>query len=120
MNNLVFYTCSQQLCTLIADKLRITKQVTNMYIKRIRFVADMHRIYIKLCKIKKVDWHTGEYRMEPEDIDEIIKDWTEEWKSFTVDLSDLDEEPPKDKDKGKEKLGEKKEKERMDDKCKAP
>jgi len=47
--------------------------------------------------------------MEPEDIDKIIKKWPEEWKSFAVDLSNSNEETPKDKDKGKEKIGEKKE-----------
>ena len=59
------------------------------------------------------------YRMEPLDIDEIMKDWPEEWKSSAMDISDSDEESPKDKDKGKEKLGEKKEKECAGDKCKA-
>lgn len=73
MNNLVFYTYYQQLCALIANKPRISKEVMDMYIKRIRFVVDMHRIYIKPCGIKNVDWHTSAYCMEPEDIDEIIK-----------------------------------------------
>lgn len=75
----------------------------DMCIKRIRFIVDMHRIYIKPRRIKNVDWHIGMYRMEPKDIDEIIKDWLEEWKSSVVDLSDLDEELPKEKYKGKEK-----------------
>ena len=88
---------------MIADKPRITKQVTDMYIKRIRFVVDMHRIYIKPHGIKNVDYHIGTYHMDPEDIDEIIKDKPEKWKSFTVDLSNSDEELPKEKDKGKEK-----------------
>ena len=83
MNNLVFYTYYQQLCALIADKPQITKQVTDMYIKRIIFVADMKIIYIKPYRIKNVDWHTGAYHMEPKDIDEIIQ----EWKSSIVDLT---------------------------------
>ena len=111
MNNLVFYTSYQQLCALIADKPQITKQVIYMYIKRIKFFVDMQRIYIKPCGIKNVDWHIGAYCMELGDIDEIIKDWPEEWKSFLVDLIDSDEEKLKEKHKGKEKLGDKKEKE---------
>lgn len=55
MNNLVFYTYSQQLYALITDKPQITKKVMDMYIKRTRFVVDMHIIYIKLHRIKNVD-----------------------------------------------------------------
>ena len=40
--------------------------------------------------------------MELEDIDEIIKEWSKEWKISVVDLSNLDEELSKEKDKGKE------------------
>lgn len=111
MNNLVFYTYYQKLYALIADKPNITKQVMDMYIKRIRLPTDMHRNYIKLHGVKNVDWHTGTYHMEPHDINKIIKDWKEEWKSSTVDLTDSDEDPPKEKYKGKEKLSEKKDKE---------
>lgn len=119
MNNLVFYTYYQQLCALIADRSRITKKVTDMYIKRIIFTADMHRIYINPCGIKNVDWQIGTYHIEPEDIDKIIIDWPKEWKIFTMDLSDSFEEMPKEKDKEKEKIEKKKEKERMSEKCKA-
>ena len=91
-----------------------------MYIKRIRFVVDMNKIYIKPRGIKNVDWHTGAYHMELEDINEIIKEWLEEWQSSIVDLTNSDEELPKDKDKGKEKLGKKKDKERRGEKRNAP
>jgi len=47
INNQVFYTYYQQHCTLIESRPRITKEVTYMYIKGIRFMADMNRIYIK-------------------------------------------------------------------------
>ena len=40
---------------MIADKPRIMKQVTDMYIKKIKFVVDMHKIYIKLRGIKNID-----------------------------------------------------------------
>lgn len=81
---------------------------------------DIHKIYIKPHGVKSIEWHTDAYRMEPVDIDQIIKDWTKEWKTSDVDLSDSDEETTKDKDKGKEKVGEKKEKERTSEKHKAP
>ena len=44
INNQVFYTYYQQLCTLIASRPIITKEVTNMYKNGIRFMEDMHRI----------------------------------------------------------------------------
>lgn len=89
-----------------------------MYIKKIRFAADMNKICIKPREVKNADWHTGAYRMEPKDIEEIVKDWPEEWKSSAVDLTDSGKAPPKDKDKGKEKISKKREKERAGEKRK--
>lgn len=108
INNVVFYTYHQQLCMVIVDKPRITKQVTDMYIEQIRVAMDMNKIYIKPRWIKNVDWDTGAYRMEQEDIDEIIKEWLKEWKSPTGNLIDSNKDLPKDKYKGNEKIGEKK------------
>ena len=39
---------------------------------------DIHRIYIKPRGVKGIDWHTGAYRMEQEDVEQIIKEWLEE------------------------------------------
>ena len=54
--------------------------------------------------------------MEQQDVEEIIKEWSEEWKNPAVDISDSDEE--KEKEKGKEKIGEKKKKEHTREKRK--
>ena len=47
--------------------------------------------------------------MEKQDIEEIIKEWPEEWRNPVEDISDSDEDPEvgkdKEKDKGKEKIG---------------
>ena len=85
-----------------------------MYIKRIRFIVNIHRIYIKLHGVKGIDWHTSAYQMEQEDVEQIIKEWPKEWNISIVDVSDSDEE----KEKGKEKIGEKKEKEHAGEKWK--
>lgn len=53
INNQVFYTYYQQLSMLIASRPRITKEVTYMYKKGIKFMANMYRIYIKLLGIKE-------------------------------------------------------------------
>ena len=58
--------------------------------------------------------------MDQEDIEEIIKEWSEEWKNFIENVSDFDDDDtPIDKDKGKEKVGEKNEKEHISEKRKA-
>ena len=92
---------------MIVDRPRIMKQVTDIYINKVRFIADIQRIYIKSCGVKKIDWYTGAYYMEPVDIDQIIKDWLDEWKdSITGDI-DSEEDTEKDKRKGKEQVDEK-------------
>lgn len=69
--------------------------------------------------VKSVDQHTDAYRMEPTDIDQITKEWLEEWKCSAIEERDLEEETPKDKGKGKEKAREKLEKDHVGEKCKA-
>ena len=59
--------------------------------------------------------------MEQQDVEKIIKEWSEEWRNSTVDISDSNEEKEKEKEKekGKEKIGEKKKKEHIREKQKA-
>ena len=92
INNQVFYTYYQQLCVLIVRNPRITKEVTYMYIKSIIFIVDMQRIYIKLRDVKGVDWNTVSYQMEQEDVEQIVREWLEEWNNSTIDVSDSDKE----------------------------
>ena len=54
---------------MIADKLRITKHVTYLYIKNVRFIMDLHKVYIKPHRVKKIDWYTDAYCMDPTHID---------------------------------------------------
>ena len=52
--------------------------------------------------------------MDQEDIEQIVNEWLQEWKNSIENISDSnDEDTPKDKDGGKEKVGEKKEKEHI-------
>ena len=83
------------------------------------FTVDIHRTYINPRGVKRVDWYTSAYCMDSTDIDHITKEWLEEWKGSFVDLSDSEEEATKDKGKGKEKAGEKQEKEQVGEKHKA-
>ena len=58
--------------------------------------------------------------MEPVDIDTIIKEWMDEWKDPTIEDIDSEEETTKDKGKGKEQVGEKRDKEWVGEKRNAP
>ena len=49
---------------LIASKPRITKELTDLYKMKIKFMANMHQVYIKPLGIKDQDWFTGSYQME--------------------------------------------------------
>ena len=82
-------------------------------------MVDLHRIYIKPEGVKEKDQYTSIYWMEQKDIEEIIKEWPEEWRSPAINLSDSDEEQETKKEKGKEKIGEKKKKEHTGEKRKA-
>lgn len=53
INKQVFYTYYQQLSTLVASKPRITKELTDWYKAKIKFMADMHQIYIKPRAMKR-------------------------------------------------------------------
>ena len=66
------------------------------------------------------------YRSLPDGVvrvEEIIKEWLEEWRNPTKDISDSDDDPEigkgKEKDKGKEKIGEQNKKEPVGEKRKA-
>ena len=76
-------------------------------------MADLHRIYLKPCGVETKDWYTGSHRMSQVDIEEILKEWPEEWWNPTDIHSDLEEGTDKEVDKGKQKQGEGKGKEKQ-------
>lgn len=113
VSNQVFFTYYQQLCVVVASRPRITKDVTDMYKKRVCFMADLHHIYIKPRGVKTKDWYTGSYRMVQANTKEIIKEWPEEWKNPNVNHSDSEECSDNETSKGKNKCGEDKGKEKQ-------
>lgn len=107
---MVFYMYYQMLCEAIQRTPRITNDITYVYSKKVRFLADMHQIWIKPRGIKKFGWYAGSYRMTTGDVEQIIKEWPKEWQNIEVKDDDDTEsekdskEPPPDLEKGKEKL----------------
>ena len=75
-------------------------------------MEDMHHIYIKPQNVKTKDWYTGSYRMVQDEIEEIIREWPEEWRNPDINLSESDEDSDKEKAKGKAIVGEEKGKEK--------
>ena len=76
---MVFYTYYQMLCEAIQRTPHITNDITDVYSKKVRILADMHQIWIKPRGIKKSGWYVGPYHMTAEDVEQIIKEWPEEW-----------------------------------------
>ena len=102
--NMVFYTYYQMLYEAIQRTPRITNDITDVYSKKVRFLADMHQKWIKPRGIKKSGWYAGSYRMTAEDIKQIIKEWLEEWQNIELrddddTESEKDSEEPGDKRK---------------------
>ena len=110
---MVFYTYYQMLYEAIQRTPHITNDVIDVYSKKVWFLTNMHQIWIKPCGIKKSGWYAGPYHMTAEDVEQIIKEWPEEWKNIEakgdddIESEKDSEEPPPDPEKGKEKLGDK-------------
>ena len=74
LSNMVFYTYYQMLCIAIQRTPRITNDITYVYLKKVRFLVNMHQIWIKPRGIKKSGWYVGSYSMTAEDMEQIIKE----------------------------------------------
>lgn len=91
---------------MVASWARITKEITDMYKKQVCFIADLHRIYLKPRSVETKDWYTRSYRMSQMDIEEILKEWLEEWRNPTKSSSDSEDVTRKHAGKGKDKQDE--------------
>ena len=83
-------------------------------------MADLHRIYLKPHDVQAKDWYTGSYRLSQADIEEIIKEWSDEWRNPNDIHSDSEQDSDKEVNKGKQKLGEGKGKEKQSESEKRP
>lgn len=77
-----------------------------MYKNQVCFTTDLHHIYLKPHDVETKDWYTGSYQMSQMDIEEILKEWPEEWRNPTDNNSDSEEVTGKQTEKGKQKQGE--------------
>ena len=83
--------------------------LTCITIGLISFVADMHTIYLRPKGFRKDDWAIGLFRMTAQDVEDVIKDFDEEWKKALEDATagnvPADTTPIDPLDKGKGQVG---------------
>ena len=106
VSNYMFFTYYQQLCTVVANRSRITKNIIDMYKNQVCFTTDLHHIYLKPHGVETKDWYTGSYQMSHMDNEEILKEWLEEWRNPADNNSDSEKVTGKQTYKGKQKQGE--------------
>ena len=73
-------------------------------------MADSHRIYLRPKMSKMDNWANGSFRMIAQDVEDVIKDFDDEWKkaleeTTTLPAGTVQTDPS---DKGKDKVGSKK------------
>ena len=77
---IVFYEYYRLLQWVIQETPRISMDVVDMYDNRIEFMADMHTIFLRPKGFRTDNWATGLFRMTAQDVEDVIKDFDEEWK----------------------------------------
>ena len=80
-----------------------------MYHNRRDFIAEMHTIYLRPKGFRTDNWALGSFRMIVQDVEDVIKDFDEEWKKELEDATTInvsaDTTSIDPLDKGKDKVG---------------
>ena len=76
-----------------------------MYHSQLDFIMDRYTIYLRPKGFRKDDWAIGLFKMTAQDVEDVIKDFDEEWKKAFEDAIALPlgitQTDPSDKGKGK-------------------
>ena len=59
------------------------------YDDRLDFMVDRHRIYSRPKRAKRVDWANGWFRMTAKDVEDVIKDFGDDWNQALEDTTPL-------------------------------
>ena len=77
----------------------------DIYDNQLNFMADSHRIYLRPKRSRRDDWANGWFSMTVKDVEDIVKDFDDEWKKAFEDTtplpSDTAQRDPSDKGKDK-------------------
>ena len=111
INMIVFYEYYKVLKRVIHETPWINIDIVDMYHNRLDFIADRNTIYLRPKGFRKDDWAIGLFRMTAQDVEDVIKDFDEEWKKeleyATAGTIPTDTAPTDPLDKGKDKVGSK-------------
>ena len=103
---IVFYEYYLMLKNLIQQSPRISTETVDAYDSRLNFMADSHRIYLRPKRYRRDDWANGWFRMTARDVEDVVKDFDDEWKQAFEDTTPLPSETAQTdpSDKGKDKV----------------
>ena len=101
----VFYEYYRLLKKVIQETPWISKEIVDTYDDRLDFMVDRQRIYLRPKRDKRDDWANGWFRMTAKDVEDVIKDFGDEWKQALEDTTPLPsgtaQKDPSDKGKDK-------------------
>ena len=61
----------------------------DIYDNRLNFMADSHRIYLRPKRTKRDDWANGWFRMTAKDVEDVVKDFDDQWWQEYEDTTSL-------------------------------
>ena len=107
LNVIVFYEYYMLLKKVVLEVPWISKEVVDTYDDRLNFMVDHHRIYLRPKREKRDDWANGWFRMTVKDVEDVIKDFDDDWKQALEDTTPLPSGTAQTdpSDKGKDKVG---------------
>ena len=106
VNMIVFYEYYKLLKRVIQETPWITTETVDIYDNQLDFMADSHRIYLRPKRSKMDNWENGLFRMTAQDVEDVIKDFDDEWRQALEDITALPSGTAQTdpSDKGKDKV----------------
>ena len=80
INAIVFYEYYNLLKRTIQETPWISMEVVDIYDNRLDFMIDNHRIFLRPKRCRTDNWANGWFRMTVQNVEDVIKDFGEEWK----------------------------------------
>ena len=86
---IVLYEYYKLLKRVIQETPWINTETVDMYDNQLDFIADMHTIYLRPKGLRTDNWAIGSFRMITQDVEDVIKEFDEEWKKALEDATTL-------------------------------
>lgn len=82
---LTFYIYHMMLEKTIWIHFRIEPHIVDLYKEIVWLKAVLHHIFLQARRDKDKQWLSLHYRLNKEEVGEIIQDWIEEWKQLVIE-----------------------------------